>query len=73
MPVSEVRYHLAQVIEASRAGWRAFCRRHGSNPTALAEVIGLYLATVKDPPPPWLRRLVAEAIELEDERRQRKP
>lgn len=71
MPVSEVRYPLAQVTEASRDGWRSFTKRNGANPTALAEVLGLYLATVKGEPPPWLRRLVDEAAELADQRGRR--
>ena len=72
MPVSEVRFPLAQVTEESRDGWRAFTKRYGANPTALAEAMGLYLATVRGEPPPWLRRVVERAIAIEDERRQRR-
>lgn len=72
VPVSEFRVPLAQVTEESMDGWRAFTKRYGSNPTALAEVIGLYLATVNGPePPPLLRRLVKQAIDLEAKRRRR--
>ena len=73
VPVSEVRYPLAQVTAASRDGWRKFTKRYGGNPTALAEVMGLYLGGVTGDLPPLLRHLVNEAEELEERRRSRRP
>lgn len=73
MPAADRRFNLANVTPESRDGWRSFCRYYGSNPTALAEVIGLYLAEFEPPTrlPRWLAALVAEARELEEERRLR--
>lgn len=73
MPASDKRFHLANVTGPSRDGWRSVTRYYGGNVTALAEVMGLYLAQFEPPaqPPPWLRQLLARASELEDERRLR--
>lgn len=74
MPTSDRRYKIAEVTAESRQGWRDFCRNYGGNPTTLAEVIGLHLATIEVPraklPPLW-RRLADEAAALEAERRER--
>jgi hypothetical protein len=73
MPAADRRFHLANVTDESRLGWRQFTRYYGSNTTALAEVIGLYLATFEPPakPPKWLLELVRQAEDLEAERRLR--
>lgn len=74
MATSERRHKLAEVTAESRRGWRDFCRNYGGNPTTLAEVIGLHLATIDVPPaklPPLWRQLAAEASELERKRRER--
>lgn len=71
MPVSEERFALAQVTRTSRDGWRRFARKHGTNPTALAEVVGRYLATVVDDPPEWLQPLIEDAEALQHQRSRR--
>lgn len=74
MGTSERRYKLAEVTAESRRGWRGFTNVYGGNPTTLAEVIGLHLATIDVPPAklpaPW-RQLVVRAAALERERRER--
>lgn len=73
MPAADRRFHLANVTKDSRDGWRSFTRYYGANVTALAEVLGLHLAQYEPPakPPKWLRDLIAQADELEAERRLR--
>lgn len=67
------RRRIAVTLE-SYEGWRSFTRNYGGNPTVLAEVIGLHLASIDVPrsklPPLW-RQLADEATALEEERRQR--
>lgn len=73
MPAADRRHKLADVTTKSRDGWRSVTRYYGGNVTALAEVMGLYLAQFEPPtkPPLWLRQLLADAADLEDERRLR--
>lgn len=73
MPAADKRFHLANVSAESRDGWRSITRYYGANVTALAEVMGLWLAQFEPParPPRWLRDLIDEARELEEERRLR--
>ena len=73
MPAAD-RYGLADVSAESRDGWISFARRHGTNRTALAEVLGVELARLNvdtDDLPAFLRRCVEKAIDLEEERRGR--
>lgn len=73
MPAADRRYHLANVTPESRDGWRQFARLYGVNVTALAEVLGPYLATFEPPGrlPKWLAELVEEARDLADDRSRR--
>lgn len=77
---SDRRYKLAEVTEASRDGWNAFADRHGTTPTALAEVIGLRLGELVGSSEMFagdeafdleLRDCVDEARRLASERRRR--
>jgi len=66
---------LAEVSDTSVEGWRSFAVRHGTTQTALAEVIGLYLADLQTPThelPEPLRSWVGQARELAASRRRRR-
>lgn len=72
---AEGRKKLADVTPSSYEGWAAFAKRHDTDPTALAEVFGLWFRT-RDVPldqlNPALRRLVIEAQELHKQRKRRR-
>ena len=71
MPAAEPRYCVAQVTEETRDAWRAFCELHGVDRTALAEVIGAWLADAPDELPPLLEQWLAQARDLGASRRRR--
>ena len=55
-------------------GWRLFARSRGVSVTALMEAIGRRLGDLDQPEaklPPLLREAVAEAREIDDDRRRR--
>ena len=69
---AEGRKKLADVTPASWAGWDAFAKRYDTNPTALAEVLGLYFLELGDGhPTPTMERLARRAAELTEERKRR--
>ena len=74
MAAAEGRKKLADVTPASYQGWSDLARRHGTDPTALAEVIGLWFATLTgslESLPPGLRRNIIDAQELTAARKRR--
>lgn len=72
MPVNRATKQLGEVEVEAYDGWDRFAKKHGTNVTALADVIGWYLGTMVDKRlPPWLERITADAAELQHQRRKR--
>jgi hypothetical protein len=65
---------LRRLSPESADGWRAFCAREGVTMSALAEALGLGLASMVEdgrPTPPWFRTIVLEARAIASSRRER--
>lgn len=71
MPAAEPRFCLAQVTEETRNAWRDFADLHGIDRTALAEVIGIWLAEAPYPLPDWVQVFIDQARDLKNQRRRR--
>lgn len=62
------------VSDECRNSWKLFARSRGVTVTGLLEALGRHLADMDQPEarlPPLLRQAIAEAREIDDDRRQR--
>ena len=69
-----MRQMTQQLSEESYEGWRLWARSRGVSVTALIEALGRRLATMDQPEarlPPLLRDALAEARQVDDDRRRR--